>query len=113
MPWSDGNAETDAKDHGAGTMEAIYWGNCSGWGSGDAKGPWVMADLENGLWGGDQKVNPSNTPIQAEYVTAMVKGKAGGFELKGGDAQQGTLATKYSGPRPNHYNPMQKQVSGH
>jgi hypothetical protein len=27
-----GNAETDARDHGAGTMEAIYFGNSSGWG---------------------------------------------------------------------------------
>ena len=26
-----GNAEIDALDHGAGTMEAIYWGNSKGW----------------------------------------------------------------------------------
>jgi hypothetical protein len=24
---------------------------------GQGKGPWVMADLENGLWAGDQKVS--------------------------------------------------------
>jgi len=102
-----GNAEIDAKDHGKGTMEAIYWGNAGGHGSG--KGPWVMADLENGLWPGNEKVNPKNTPIDADYVTAMVKGKAGGFTLKGGDAQSGTLKTLYDGERPPNYNPMKKQ----
>ena len=38
-----GNAETDALDHGAGTMEAIYFGNSSGWGKGNGTGPWIMA----------------------------------------------------------------------
>jgi len=104
-----GNAEIDAKDHGAGTMEAIYWGNSSGWGRGGGAGPWVMADLENGLWAGNERVNPDNMPVVADYVTAMVKGKAGGFALKGGNAQAGKLTKLYEGVRPNHYNPMQKQ----
>jgi len=104
-----GNAETDAKDHGAGTMEAIYWGNSKGWGHGGGNGPWVMADLENGLWAGNEKVNPKNPSIVADYVTAMVKGRAGGFTLKGGDAQSGTLKTLYDGVRPKGYNPMKKQ----
>jgi hypothetical protein len=37
-------------------MECVYFGNCKGWGNGAGNGPWVMADLENGLWAGDQKV---------------------------------------------------------
>jgi non-reducing end alpha-L-arabinofuranosidase len=45
-----GNAETDAHDDGKGTMEAIYWGNYGN--SSTKRGPWVMADLENGLWAG-------------------------------------------------------------
>eukprot|EP00039_Didymoeca_costata_P019589 m.338152 g.338152 ORF g.338152 m.338152 type:complete len:336 (+) comp18324_c0_seq1:140-1147(+) len=104
-----GNAETDAHDHGAGTMEAVYFGSSSGWGHGGGKGPWVMADLENGLWAGNEKANPNNMPIVADFVTAMVKGKAGGFTLKGGDAQKGNLTTLFDGPRPNGYNPMKKQ----
>ena len=36
-----GNAETDALDHGAGTMEAIYFGTSHGWGHGEGTGPWV------------------------------------------------------------------------
>ena len=69
----------------------------------------VMADLEHGLWAGNAKVSPHNIPIVADYVTAMVKGKAGGFALKGGDAQAGSLTTLYEGERPSHYNPMKKQ----
>tara|TARA_B110001452_G_scaffold194059_1_gene164029 strand:+ start:401 stop:1450 length:1050 start_codon:yes stop_codon:yes gene_type:complete len=106
-----GNAETDALDDGKGTMEAIYFGNSSGWGHGAGAGPWVMADLENGLWAGDKQAMPQ-APLVADFVTAMVKGGAGKFALKGGDAQKdGALATLYEGVRPDGYNPMNKQGS--
>ena len=105
-----GNAETDHKDDGQGTMEAIYFGNSTGWGKGAGNGPWVMADLENGLWAGTERVNANNTPMVSEYVTAMVKGKAGSFSLRGGDAQQGKLTKLFDGARPaGGYNPMRKQ----
>jgi hypothetical protein len=47
-----GNAETNNLDTGNGHMEAIYYGDNTGWGSGAGKGPWIMADLENGLFSG-------------------------------------------------------------
>ena len=50
-----GNAETNSRDDGNGTMEAIYFGNNKVWGYGAGNGPWIMADLENGLFSG---VNP-------------------------------------------------------
>lgn len=113
-----GNAESDptnASTYGDGTMEAInfsksdvagYW--CGG--EGDS-GPWVLADLENGLWGcGTPGVhNNNNTPLTTPFVTAMVKGGTDGFALKGGDATQGGLTTMYDGPRPPGYQPMRKQ----
>jgi hypothetical protein len=106
-----GNAETNNNDDGAGTMEAVYFGNSTTWGRGSGSGPWVMADLENGLFGGQSfAANASNTPLTHPYVTAMVKGRSGGFGLKGGDAQSGTLTTMYDGARPSGgYNPMKKQ----
>jgi hypothetical protein len=106
-----GNAETNNMDDGAGTMEAVYFGNCTAWGKGGGSGPWVMADLENGLFGGQSfTANATNTPLTSTYVTAMVKGRSGTFGLKGGNAQSGTLATMYDGPRPSGgYNPMKKQ----
>ena len=76
-------------------------------------GPWVLADLESGVWGGNNVgVNPTNTPInRSKFVTAMLKGRPGSWALKGGDAQSGRLKTMFDGPRPPHYSPMVKQVS--
>lgn len=107
-----GNAETNNRDDGKGSMEAVYWGNTSaaGWSKGTGKGPWVMADLESGVWAGAQvPVSSTNTPVVADFVTAMVKGKAGGFGLKGGDASSGKLKTMYEGARPQGYGAMKKQ----
>jgi len=104
-----GNAETNNNDDGAGTMEAVYFGTATTWGRGSGTGPWVMADLENGLWAGNQKVNNDNTPLTQEYVTAMVKGNTNGFELKGGDATSGSLKTMWNGGRPSGYQLMKKQ----
>ena len=105
-----GNAETNNNDDNAGTMEAVYFGNSTGWGKGAGNGPWVMADLENGLFAGSSfAANPKDTPLTSAYVTAMVKGRSGGFALKGGNAQSGTLTTIYDGARPSGYNPMKKQ----
>jgi hypothetical protein len=70
-----GNAETDNNDDGPGTMEALYFGNAKGGlnHGGAGKGPWIMADMENALWGADVVVS-NEEPINHEFVTAMVKG---------------------------------------
>ena len=105
-----GNAETDNNDDGNGTMEAIYFGNNKQWGYGSGNGPWVMADLENGLWAGATTPNNNNTPVTNTFITAMVIGRSGTFALKAGNAQSGTLKTMWDGTRPNStYNPMKKQ----
>jgi hypothetical protein len=119
-----GNAETTQNDDGNGTMETIYFGYGVIWGSGSGEGPWVMADLENGLYAGwengqDQNIS-TNLPLQHEFVTAVVVGDTadkndgqGRFALYGGDATTGTLQTMYDGIRPEKpgYVPMQKQGS--
>ena len=106
-----GNAETNNLDNGNGTMEAIYFGNCTNWGKGTGTGPWVMADLENGLFAGkDFGPTSTNTPLTSTYVTAMVTGRSGSFAIKGGNSQSGPLTTLYDGARPaNGYNPMKKE----
>eukprot|EP01079_Euglenida_sp_SAG-EU17-18_P011193 gene11193-2031_t len=70
-----GNAETNNLDDGAGTMEAVYFGNAKGGlnHGGAGKGPWIMADMENALWGADVVVS-NEEPINHTFVTAMVKG---------------------------------------
>jgi len=106
-----GNAETNNKDNGPGTMEAVFFGSSTQWGRGSGTGPWVMVDLEDGIFGGGSFAAPAtNTSLIVDYVTAMAKGKAGGFTLKGGDAQSGVLKTMYDGARPSGgYDPMRKE----
>jgi hypothetical protein len=108
-----GNMETSSRDDGEGTMEAVYFGTCTIWGKGGGAGPWLMGDLENGLWAGNTSPYETNGPVTFKYLTGMVKGGAAGanhWTLKVGNAQAGTLATPFDGPRPNaRYNPMRKQ----
>ena len=106
-----GNAETNNKDNGPATMEAVYFGNSTQWGRGSGSGPWVMADLEDGVYaGGSTAASPTNSSLVADYVTAMLKGNSGNhYALKGGDAQSGSLTTLYDGARPKGYSPQKKE----
>jgi non-reducing end alpha-L-arabinofuranosidase len=119
-----GNAEVDAHDDGNGTMETVNVSHGVVWGSGVNGGPWVMADLENGLYAGwensDWSDISTNTPVLYDFITGVVVGdvaaKNGGkgrFAIYGGDATNGQLTTKYDGIRPVKpgYLPMQKQGS--
>jgi hypothetical protein len=119
-----GNGETTSNDDGNGTMETIYFGQGVIWGTGVQGGPWVMADLENGLYAGwengqDKNIS-TNTPLKYDFVTNVVIGDTrdknngkGRFALYGGDATAGALTTMYDGVRPEKpgYVPMQKQGS--
>ena len=108
-----GNMETSSRDDGEGTMEAVYFGNCTVWNKGSGTGPWVMGDLENGLWAGDSSPYENNTPLTFTYVTGLVKGDVAGknhWTIKVGNAQSGMLSTPFDGGRPSsRYNPMRKQ----
>ncbi|MFE9450000.1 arabinofuranosidase catalytic domain-containing protein [Streptomyces sp. NPDC006739] len=104
-----GNAETSTTDTGNGHMDAINFGTecwfspCSG------SGPWVQADLENGLFAGANGSDTNNKGNSSEYVTAMEKNNGTTtYAIKGGNAQSGSLTTWYSGALPNigGYTPM-------
>ena len=125
-----GNAESFIGDAGAGTMEAISLTNGTsgmhGAHHGTGTGPWIFADLENGLFVGNGTDAPSMVGADNRtfpFVTAMVKGDSGNhWSIKGGDAtRKDGLATLFDGPRPcagkppeclsraNHsYSPMRK-----
>ena len=119
-----GNAETTQNNDQEGAMEAVYLGQGVIWGSGVEGPPWVMADLENGLYAGwengqDRNISTAK-PLKHDFVTAVVVGdtaeKNGGkgrFALYGGDAAVGPVTTMYDGIRPEKpgYVPMQKQGS--
>ncbi|WP_435861001.1 alpha-L-arabinofuranosidase B [Streptomyces spiralis] len=107
-----GNAETNSRDTGNGHMETIYFGNSKTWGYGTGNGPWVMADLENGLFSGvNRGYNAGNPSVSHRFLTAAVKGGPNQWAIRAGNAQSGGLSTYYSGPRPNvsGYNPMHKE----
>ena len=108
-----GNAETSSDDTGNGHMEAIYFGtgDGSGRGTGAGSGPWIMADLENGLFSGYDPINnPADPTISDRFVTAIVKGEPNQWAIRGGNAASGALSTFYSGIRPaGGYNPMSKE----
>ena len=113
-----GNAETDSRDDGDGTMETTYYGNANGWYYGQAPGPWIMTDQENNLVGG---VNPSPTDkylpnlpsIFWQFVTATADGEPHHWRSMGGNAQGGPLKVMYDGTRiindRKSYDPMRKQ----
>jgi hypothetical protein len=103
-----GNAETSTNDTGNGHMDAVnlgttcYFGPCTG------TGPWVQADLENGLFMGNGS-NLANTPVNSNFVTAMLKNDARTkFALRSGNSQSGSLSTQYAGTLPTNggYIPM-------
>ena len=116
-----GNAETTGNDDGPGTMECIYFGDDKDWGGpGQGTGPWVAADLEDGvfkgndagyMWGRTHTTPwPDAQTIDADYATAMLKGPNDGtFKLKGGSAQEGKLTTMWDGPRKRGYSPRKLQ----
>jgi hypothetical protein len=107
-----GNAETNSRDNGNGHMDAInfstecWFAPCSG------SGPWVQADLENGLFAGANGSDTSNLGNSSAFVTALVKNNGTTtYAIKGGNAQSGGLTTWYNGPLPNlgGYAPMHQE----
>jgi non-reducing end alpha-L-arabinofuranosidase len=111
-----GNSSTNSRAVGTGTMETTYYGTATAWGSGNGPGPWIMSDMEAGLFSGyNAKKNDIPTIDSWRFVTAVVDGGGGNkWDLRGGNAQKGGLTTFYSGVRPgspasNAYYPMNKQ----
>ena len=113
-----GNAETDSRDDGDGTMETTYYGNASAWYRGQAPGPWIMTDQENNLVGcvnstPNDKYCPVLPSIKWRFVTATADGESHHWRSMGGDAQNGDLDVMFDGIRVindrNSYDPMRKQ----
>ena len=111
-----GNASTNGLAVGTGTMESVYFGTSTGWGSGSGTGPWIMSDMEAGLFSGyNARVNEADPTITWRFATGMFGGGGRNYwELKGGNAQQGGIQTFYAGVRPgsnenDSYYPMHKK----
>ncbi|HEY0533823.1 MAG TPA: arabinofuranosidase catalytic domain-containing protein [Actinoplanes sp.] len=107
-----GNAESTPNDTGNGHMDAVsiattcYFGPCQG------SGPWIEADMENGMFQGGNGSNP-NPGNNSAFVTAVLKNNGQTtYALKGGNSQSGGLSTWWNGSLPTDkagYRPMHQE----
>lgn len=108
-----GNAQLDRNYHGGPTMDTVYFGSNTIWGTGEGEGPWVMADMEDGMLASGTpgaKDVAANKSLPFPFVTAMEKNNGTTtFALKGADATQPVLTTMWDGPLPASKSPMQKE----
>ena len=112
-----GNSSTNGRAVGTGTMETTYYGTSTAWGRGNDEGPWIMSDMEAGLFSGyDAKLNDVPAITDWRFVSVFVNGGGGNrWDLRGADASSDTLTVFYSGPRPHSkegsdaYYPMHKK----
>ncbi len=106
-----GNVEKTETDTGASHMDALNLALLNAPDS-TGHGPWVEADLENGVFEGQTAVNTANRGNPSKFVTALLKNNGQTtFALKGGDAQTGALSIWYSGALPAGYSPMHQEGS--
>jgi len=108
-----GNGEVSRTYVAGPSMDALYFGSSTQWATGNGAGPWVMADMEDGMiaQGGGGK-NDKLLSQTSSYVTAMEKNNGtSDFALKAADATALPLNTYYSGALPASKKPMKKQGS--
>jgi hypothetical protein len=101
-----GNTELGRKVGEGGSMDAINFSKITAWQTGAGSGPWILADLEFGLFSsGDKsvKVNPSLPSMTMPFVTAVLKNNGKEYALRGADATSGALTTFYKGKLPGSY----------
>lgn len=107
-----GNAESTPSDTGNGHMDAVsiattcYFAPCTG------NGPWVEADMENGMFQGANGSNTANAGNKSAFVTAVLKNNGQNtYALEGGNSQSGGLNTWWNGALPNRggYTPMHQE----
>ncbi|HVZ89672.1 MAG TPA: arabinofuranosidase catalytic domain-containing protein, partial [Polyangia bacterium] len=114
-----GNMEKIVTDQGPGTMSALYFGDATDWTRGAGNGPWVMLDMENGVFAGGGSIailnagsasvnsnDPSLKYAEPNIVTGLAKTNGTStFEIKYGNASTGTLSTAWNGSLPTNSNP--------
>jgi hypothetical protein len=110
--YNYGNGQLDRNYSGGPMMDSVYFGNNTIWGTGAGNGPWVMADMEDGMLSGGTPgaQNPNSQSLPFPFVTAMEKNDGTmNFALKGADATQPNLTTMWNGALPSSKRPMRKE----
>jgi non-reducing end alpha-L-arabinofuranosidase len=106
-----GNSEVGRAYKYPGAMDALNFSNTTSWGTGAGSGPWIMADLEAGLFTGQAGKNTGDPTQSATFVTAVLKNNGTTeYALRGGAAPTGNLSTYYKGALPaGGWSPMRKE----
>ena len=77
-----GNSSRNGRAVGTGTMETTYFGTSTAWGRGAGTGPWIMSDMEAGLFSGyDAKQNAADPSINALALRHRRSGRRRGESL--------------------------------
>nr|WSX75003.1 ricin-type beta-trefoil lectin domain protein [Streptomyces sp. NBC_00899] len=107
-----GNVEAKPEDTGAGHMDALNISPARACDPCTGNGPWVQADLEDGIFQADTNAHSRNGGNSTPFVTAVLKNDGRtSFALKGGDSRTGGLTTWWNGALPPGYAPMKKDGS--
>jgi len=107
-----GNVEAAENDTGAGHMDALNISSITACDPCHGSGPWVQADLENGIFQADTNAHSVNGGNPSAFVTALLKNDGRtSFALKGGNSQSGGLSTWWNGALPSGYAPMKQEGS--
>src|ERR1700685_2157971 len=108
-----GQGETNDSDDGNATMNAIYYGTDCWTGNCTGPGPWVGADIENGMYFSNTGNNPPAYPSETgTFLSAWEENNGStNMTLQYGNGQSGGLIQTYSGALPSGYNPMKIQSS--
>ena len=113
---ADGNINMANESAADGTMETVYFGAYNPpQGVGSGSGPWIGADMENGVYysGAGEANKQANATVPSltlsDFVVGFVKGEPGNhYAIKAGDPGTNTLRTVYDGRRPKGYEIMKK-----
>jgi non-reducing end alpha-L-arabinofuranosidase len=101
--WDFGNASTNNCNGGTGNMNTLYFGT-GYWGKGAGKGPWFLADLENGVWAGgtgaSNAVISTNPSMTMDFAVGILKTNSANYAIRTANAQSGGLTTAYDGNTP-------------
>jgi len=102
--WDFGSVSPDPTKYV--TMNTLFFGSATFWGTGAGSGPWFMGDFEGGVWAGGSSstpgLNSSNPSLKVPYALGILHTPVGKYALRMADtATASDLTTAYDGNIPS------------
>jgi len=105
--WDFGSVSPDPSVYV--TMNTIFFGTITSWGTGAGSGPWFMGDFEGGVWAGGSGAAHTNNPMNPsmkgiKFALGILHTPAGKYALRMADTSMATdLTTAYDGTSPKQW----------